>query len=557
MKLKITIILFCVSLTVLIPVKNLLAQTPQTKPTRQSSFEAYSQGNYEKAYAEFRELLLTYSKDPLYKYYSGVCLVKMKKDPGEAVNLLSDAVKGAGNVKTLPSDGLFYLGQVQQMSGKFEEAINSYNLYTDKVGKKVSREMGVPDLIQECNQKKGLIINSTVKTVAETKNDRVDSARIAVKPPVKEQVQKMPVQSVSQGGKLPFNYEQILAQAVEFQYKADSVNSIVNKQKKAIDNLAGNEKSALRVKILENEKTAAGFQSMADQKYREAEAILNPKADTAAAPKVPSRITEYIPPRDTVKKVENSVNKAVAKTIDSTKVILPPVRARVEVFSMFEVLAQPATDPKARPVIDSQIPAGLIYRIQIGVFRNPVTPAYFKGIAPVYGFKIAGTDKTIYYIGAFRRNSDAVKALSTVKTKGFKDSFIVALSENKSVSADRAAVMEKEWGTKPLLSIEKSVSDTIPPTLTFRVEVMRSVKPLKEDVLAEIRKVAGDRGLDVVTLEDGKIDYLIGKFITFDTASEYSDLLKRNGYHDAQVVAWLGKKEIPIETARQLFDKLK
>jgi sulfur carrier protein ThiS len=50
---------------------------------------------------------------------------------------------------------------------------------------------------------------------------------------------------------------------------------------------------------------------------------------------------------------------------------------------------------------------------------------------------------------------------------------------------------------------------------------------------------------------------LVGKFITFETAAEYADLLKRNGYREAQVVAWLGKKEIPIETARHLFDNLK
>jgi hypothetical protein len=161
----------------------------------------------------------------------------------------------------------------------------------------------------------------------------------------------------------------------------------------------------------------------------------------------------------------------------------------------------------------------------------------------------------------FRKNSDAVKALATVKAKGFKDAFIVGLLANKSVSSDRSALLEKEWGSKPFMSVSKiqneARSDTITPTLTFRVEVTRTLKPLKEDILEGIKKMAGSRGLDIITLEDGKIDYLIGKFITFETASEYSDLLKRNGYRDAQVVAWLGTKEIPIETARQLFDKLK
>ena len=76
-------------------------------------------------------------------------------------------------------------------------------------------------------------------------------------------------------------------------------------------------------------------------------------------------------------------------------------------------------------------------------------------------------------------------------------------------------------------------------------------------LLRESGKMAGSRGMDIQSLEDGKIAYLIGKFITFDTANDYSDLLKRNGYKEAKVVAWLGKKEIPVETARQLFDNLK
>ena len=153
MKLKKQIIILCLIGAFQIPVNILFAQGVQPKPTRQSSFEAFSQGNYEKAYAEFKELLLTYTKDPLYKYYSGVCLVKLNRNPGEATNLLKEAVEGTGNLRTLPSDGLFYLGRAQQMSGKFTEATESYKLYTDRVGKKTSKEMGVPDFIQQCNQK--------------------------------------------------------------------------------------------------------------------------------------------------------------------------------------------------------------------------------------------------------------------------------------------------------------------------------------------------------------------------------------------------------------------
>jgi hypothetical protein len=108
-------------------------------------------------------------------------------------------------------------------------------------------------------------------------------------------------------------------------------------------------------------------------------------------------------------------------------VVISSGKPKVEVFALFEVLAKPVTDPKAKIIIDPDVPEGLIYRIQIAVFRNPVVPAYFKGITPIYGFKIAGTDKTIYYAGMFRKSLDATKALASVKGKGFKDAFIVAL----------------------------------------------------------------------------------------------------------------------------------
>jgi len=131
----------------------------------------------------------------------------------------------------------------------------------------------------------------------------------------------------------------------------------------------------------------------------------------------------------------------------------------------------------------------------------------------------------------------------------------------KTVSSDRAALLEKEWGMKPFIirpfSASQVQTDTIPPTLAFRVEIVRSLKPLKDDAIEGMRKMAGNRGFDIQNLEDGKVAYLIGKFITFESAEEYADLLIRNGYREAKVVAWLGKKEIPVETARQLFDNLK
>jgi hypothetical protein len=498
----------------------------------------------------------------LYKYYSGVCLVKLNRDPGEATNLLQQALQGGDAIKTLPSDGLFFLGRAQQMSGKFSEAVYSYNSFTGQVGKKTAREMGVPEFIQQCSLKQGQVAETELKPSGTLKNVKADTIKSEVKPAIKEPIQKAAEKTTAEKTDLPANYENALNAAISFQLKADSLLEVAGEQRKELEKLSVADKAALKTRISENEKYAASFQKLADQKYSEARIALNPNQDTSGHQKV----TPDKPVNSVVKDSAGIANyraavKASDKRSDSTKVVISSGKPKVEVFALFEVLAKPVTDPKAKITIDPVVPEGLIYRIQIAVFRNPVVPAYFKGITPIYGFKIAGTDKTIYYAGMFRKSLDATKALASVKGKGFKDAFIVALLANKSVSPDRAALLEKDWGKKPFVSKDKAFTetqaDTVTPTLTFRVEVTRSIKPLKDDVVEGIRKIAGNRGLDIQTLEDGKIDYLIGKFITFETASEYADLLKRNGYRETQVVAWLGKKEIPIETARQLFEKLK
>ena len=153
-----------------------------------------------------------------------------------------------------------------------------------------------------------------------------------------------------------------------------------------------------------------------------------------------------------------------------------------------------------------------------------------------------------------------MKALPQVRQTGFRDAFLVAFSGGKPVSLERASILEKEWGIIPFTPDEQIIkeiqADTIPPTLSFRVEVVRSAKPVSEQSYEEMKKLSGTRGLDIEILADGNIVYLIGKFITFESAEDYADLLVRNGWRDAKVAAWLGKQEIPVETAKQLFKSL-
>jgi len=559
----------------LLQVTDLTAQDLPSKPTRQSSLEAFSKGNYGRAYREFSELLDTYPKDPMYKYYSGVCLVKLKREPEKAVTLLRQAQQGSAIVRTIPSDALFWLGRAQQMSGKFEDAIASYNYFIDLNGKKTSRELGIPDFIEQCERREGFLTE--------------DDAVIAVEEddPGIEEEEKVVMISEPEDT-LSGDYDEMLSEALEYQYKADSVYRVAEEQKKELEKGSYAERTKLKAEITETEKLAASFQDLADKKYSEAQAVMNSKPFTEGL-----IAKQIIPPaadsslqketisdsliinfyngetKDSITTAKDSVRaepikkiadiKPVADTVtlnDVKKDTFPEPVKKSEVYSVFEVKQK--TEDEKIP-IDPEVPEGLLYRIQVAVFRNPVAPSYFKSIAPVYGFKMTGRDLTIYYAGMFRRLTDANKALGTMRQKGFRDAFVSAFFDGKAVSSERAAALENKWGKIPLsgVSAEEQVpADTVPPTLTFRIEIARSEKPVRDDELETYEKLSGTRGLDIITLPDGNIVYLIGHFITWDSAEEFADLLVRNGYSDAKVGAWLGKKEIPVETAKELFEML-
>jgi tetratricopeptide (TPR) repeat protein len=545
------------------------SQDTTKKPSRQSSLEAFSKGNYEKAYDEFSQLLLIYPKDPLYNYYSAVCLIKLNRNPDEAVLLLQQAIKTNDVVKSLPQDALFYLGRAMQMSGRFGEAIESYNQYSTSIGRKASKEQGIAQYIQQCNEKKGAFSeNETIKTNSR-KPTLGDTSLVSLRN-TENLVKKTNEQDSTKRIYVPDEINKIINEGLNYQYKADSVNTYLISQKNNIDQLSYIERQARRADISKLDSIAIDYQKLADDRYNEVQHEIYPVAiDSQQNEKLKqdSVTDDSFRPKEEKKVVPDSTrltslhiqgstdNKA--DTVNGTPAEVSSIR---EVYFLFELLDKSATDTTVSIQINPSVPQGLVYRIQLAVFRNPVPSSFFKGISPVYGFSIPGGEKTNYYAGMFRRYQDAGKALVQIKSKGFKDAFIVAFSDGNQISAERASVIEKEWSSKPFNTINKvqlsASSDTVPPTLSFRVEVTRTVKPLKEDVVANLRKIAANKGLDSQILEDKRIVYLIGKFINFDSAAEFADLLVRNGYNEAKVVAWLGKKEIPLETAKKLFETL-
>jgi tetratricopeptide (TPR) repeat protein len=510
-------------LTVQLSSMNIHSQIAQQKPSRQVALDAYSKGDYEKAYKEFNILSEFYSKDPLYKYYLGVCLVKMNRYPENAGAFLQDALNGSLDIKSIPDDALFFLGRSQQMAGKFAEAIRSFNSFADKAGKKRAREYNVSGYIQECNEGRGRVKDTEdqlANIISKAEKVNTDAGQ---KVTTDKNINQPVAKPVPQKKNLPDEYDKVLSEAMEYQVKADSLNTLVSEYKKEFGRLPPSQQQAAKSRISEMESLASEYQKLADEKF------------------------------------SNTGTKARAQQDVAAQISEPDVKKSVEVYSLFNNETNPELLKDQKISIDPELPEGLIYRIQIGVFSKSPDPSFTKGISPVSGFRIPGTESTRYFAGMFRRMADANRALLTMKQMGFRDSFITAVLNGKPVSIERASLLENDWGQKSLVrngSSQKS-GETAVPTLVFRVEISRSDKPAGTEVTENYKKLAGNRGFEILSTDGGALVYLIGKFITFESASDYAGLLNRNGYREAKVVAYLGSTEIPVETARQLFERQK
>ncbi|MFM7769622.1 MAG: hypothetical protein ACKO8Q_03620, partial [Bacteroidota bacterium] len=83
------------------------------------------------------------------------------------------------------------------------------------------------------------------------------------------------------------------------------------------------------------------------------------------------------------------------------------------------------------PILNA-MPNGLIFRVQVGVFRKPVPDYFFREFTPVTGERLTN-DLTAYLTGFFASSKDAISAKAQVRNTGYTDAFIVAYCDGKRI----------------------------------------------------------------------------------------------------------------------------
>ena len=539
------------------------AQDGAVRPSKEEAQAAWVQGDIDKAYMHYSGLLLLYSRDPLYQYYTGACLVRLDRDIQRAVTLLTSAINSSVNVKSVPEDVWFWYGRALLKNGSNTQAQAAFDRFSRLAGKKVAAEYEVQKYIDQC------ISGQQVQSAVSSQQSAVSKPGQQSASPVSSQQSAGPVSGQQPAVSRPSQQPAVSRPSQQSAVSKPGQQSAVSSQQSKVSD-AGRPSAIIK-------KSNDEARVVAEKQVAPVPGKAAVRGDTSGIPAEYFRVLG-----EALERGEEGDSLLLALGKRNGKKQAEPAVQTGEApgagqLTRFRVLPGQTYSQNNPVPVEPALPAGLIYTIQVAAFRNDVSPALFRGLDPVFGRKKQGSDAVYFYAGLFRRIDDARKALPEARGAGFPDAFIIAIVDGVQVSAERASLLEKEWGSRPLDGYLKTAGDTLPGaddkttaetsrpadksqpgavgTLSFRAEVMRINKPVKPDVIEKIEALAGTRGLDMIKNSSGETVFLIGKFITFESADEYVSLLVRNGYNSARVAAYVGTQEIPVDAARELLNK--
>jgi hypothetical protein len=236
----------------------------------------------------------------------------------------------------------------------------------------------------------------------------------------------------------------------------------------------------------------------------------------------------------------------------------------------------PYSESKPIPV-DEEIPSGLIFKVQVGAFRNSIPQDLFKGFAPVMGERIPN-GITRYTAGLFRDFANANRAKNEIRRMGYSDAFVVAFMDGKRVSFQElqnlpdadidltvpVAVLNNTPDVPDeVLNRPSKINDAgqVSTAIAERTQNTKSVKGIffavqvgvyNNTVLPDQLKAL--RELNSELLDNGNIRYSAGQFKNMEDAQTRRAEIVNQGITDAFITAYRDGTRISVGEALKILN---
>ncbi len=212
--------------------------------------------------------------------------------------------------------------------------------------------------------------------------------------------------------------------------------------------------------------------------------------------------------------------------------------------------------------MNNQLPTGLVYKVQIGAFRNPPPQDVYKGFAPVRG-ENTRPGWIRYTAGLFQDKNQAQLKRNEIRALGYEDAFVVAYLNGERVSLARAKDIETGVEQLPAgTDLAAGETPVVPVSaVTGEVKQLSDINGLMYTVQvgAFRNRVTSNELFGISPL----IEYRAGNLYKYGSGI-YNDINKANqaknkiqglGVGDAFVTAFYNGKRVSMEEAQNLANE--
>jgi hypothetical protein len=193
---------------------------------------------------------------------------------------------------------------------------------------------------------------------------------------------------------------------------------------------------------------------------------------------------------------------------------------------------------------------GVIYRVQLGAYRNKLSPTMFKHAGKVIELKTEdGFYK--YASGSFKTLTDAASHKAELVYEGYEDAFITAYEKGKRVSLSQAGATFEDKNYKENLNENVNTGSAVDKSLVnFKVQ-LGALKKMDDTSLDEQLKELKD--VDKEPTPSGLMRITAGEFKNYNDAVKYKNTLAEKGIMGTFVIGTFKGEVISIQEALDLL----
>lgn len=228
--------------------------------------------------------------------------------------------------------------------------------------------------------------------------------------------------------------------------------------------------------------------------------------------------------------------------------------------------------------LDEKIPDGLVFKVQIGAFKNALPNNAFKGLSPVIA-QSTPNGYIRYMAGNFEKYESANAVKNDLKNLGYNDAFVVAYYNGKRINLNEGVDKARESGQKvdlsantsagitagsnvprntapPATSTANGVNDSQPVDITNELEKMNGLlytvqigvysRQVTRAQLSNLRPIYTEK------LPSGLYRYTAGIYNQSGKLLEDKRKVVELGVKDAFVSAYYNAKRIPFAEGQKL-----